>query len=188
MRMTAASSLALLASPVAVHAGPIDPADAASVAPAAATPALIWRDVTALGVTCLVHTARGVDSGALTKSLCDAVRAGAARGAPVPVSVARLGGEALAPGVVTLLVHATVTTVRGAPVTALTIRPFRNDGGGDGDGDGDGGGAAQLFAAAPRAVATDDPAALDAAVRAILAETLPWQAGSRDTRAPIPAQ
>ena len=182
MRMTAASSLALLASPVAVHAGPIDPADAASVAPAAATPALIWRDVTALGVTCLVHTARGVDSGALTKSLCDAVRAGAARGAPVPVSVARLGGEALAPGVVTLLVHATVTTVRGAPVTALTIRPFRNDGGGDG------GGATQLFTAAPRAVATDDPAALDAAVRAILAETLPWQAGSRDTRAPIPAQ
>lgn len=180
MRMTAASSLALLASPVAVHAGPIDPADAASVAPAAATPALIWRDVTALGVTCLVHTARGVDSGALTKSLCDAVRARAARGAPVPVSVARLGGEALAPGVVTLLVHATVTTVRGAPVTALTIRPFRNDGGGDGT--------AQLFTAAPRAVATDDPAALDAAVRAILAETLPWQAGSRDTRAPIPAQ
>lgn len=178
MRMTAASSLALLASPVAVHAGPIDPADAASVAPAAATPALIWRDVTALGITCLVHTARGVDSGALTKSLCDAVRAGAARGAPVPVSVARLGGEALAPGVVTLLVHATVTTVRGAPVTALTIRPFRNEGEG----------AAQLFTAAPRAVATDDPAALDAAVRAILAETLPWQAGSRDTRAPIPAQ
>ena len=178
MRMTAASSLALLASPVAVHAGPIDPADAASVAPAAATQALIWRDVTALGVTCLVHTARGVDSGALTKSLCDAVRAGAARGAPVPVSVARLGGEALAPGVVTLLVHATVTTVRGAPVTALTIRPFRNEGEG----------AAELFTAAPRAVATDDPAALDAAVRAILAETLPWQAGSRDTRAPIPAQ
>ena len=178
MRMTAASSLALLASPVAAHAGPIDPADAASVAPAAATPALIWRDVTALGITCLVHTARGVDSGALTKLLCDAVRTGAARGAPVPVSVARLGGEALAPGVVTLLVHATVTAVRGAPVTALTIRPFRNDGGGT----------AQLFTAAPRAVATDDPAALDVAVRAILAETLPWQAGSRDTRAPIPAQ
>lgn len=174
MRMTAASSLALLASPVAAQGGPVDAAPAASVS----TLAPMWRDVTALHVTCQVHTARGVDSGALTTSLCDTVRIAAARGAPVPVSVARLGGEALAPGVVTLLVHATVAPVRGAPVMALSIRPFRNDGGE----------AAQLFAAPPRAVAADDPAALAAAVRTILAETLPWQAGQRRTGAPIPAQ
>ncbi|KTT75924.1 hypothetical protein NS334_01905 [Sphingomonas endophytica] len=153
---------------------------AAAPAPAVArTPSLLWRDVTSLGVTCQIHTANGIDDGALTRRLCDAVRARAARGAPVPVVAAPLGGAALAAGRVTLLVQGDVAAVRGAPVLALTIRPFRNSAEGQ-----------QFFTAPPRAVALDDRAALEAAVDAMLANTLPWQAGAspRARRIPDPSQ
>lgn len=174
--IAAASSLALLASAATADTPP-SPATLSSTAPSptaspaalsmtAASPAAIWQDVASVAVTCLVHTPRGVDTGALHRRLCAAVRAQAAKGAPVPVSVAAPGGEALAPGRVTLLVQGGVSTVRGAPVLALSIRPFRNMAE-----------AGQMFAAAPRAVAPDDAAALDAAIAALLAETLPWQAG-----------
>lgn len=141
----------------------------------AASPAALWQGVTGVAVTCLVHTPRGVDTGALHRRLCAAVRARAARGAPVPVTAAALGGEALAPGRVTLLVQAGLSTVRGAPVLALSIRPFRSMAE-----------AGQLFAAAPRAVPADDAAALDAAIAALLAETLPWQPGEGGRARRIP--
>ncbi|WP_394646658.1 hypothetical protein [uncultured Sphingomonas sp.] len=172
-RIAAASSLVLLATdaaarpaeapqPAARPAGTVQPP---APVPAAA-PSLLWQDVTALGVACLVHTGNGVDHGALHDRLCAAVRAQAAKGAPVPVKVAAPDAAALAPGQVTLLVHANVERVRGADVMALSVRPFRNAAD-----------AGQFFGAAPRVVAAGDAAALDRAVAALLAETLPWQAG-----------
>ncbi|MBB6505250.1 hypothetical protein F4693_002238 [Sphingomonas endophytica] len=187
--IAAASSLALLAADAgagAIAATPAadqPPADRAPAnrapadqrAPASASPAPIWQDLTALGVTCLVHTPRGVDTGALHDRLCAAVTTRAAKGAPVPVTATPLGGAALAPGRVTLLVQATVAPVNGADVIALTLRPFRNITG-----------SGQFFAAAPRLVAAGDAAALDAAVAALLAETLPWQATHRGRGRPLP--
>lgn len=140
-------------------------ASSAALSRGADSPAALWRGVDSIGVTCLIHTPRGVDDGALTARLCAAVRARAAAGAPVPVVLAASGGAALAPGRVTLLVQGGVSDVRGAPVLALSLRAFRN-----------GAEAAQWWAAAPRAVARDDAAALDAAVGALLADTLPWRA------------
>lgn len=161
MRIAAASSsLALLAVPASAR----PPAEGL---PTSTTPASVWQDVTSIGVTCLVHTARGVDTGALHDRLCAAVAARAAKGAPVPVTAAAIGAAALAPGRVTLLVHASVEQVRGADVMALTIRPFRNAAD-----------AGQFFGAAPRVVAAGDAAALDHAVASLLAQTLPWQAAA----------
>ena len=160
------SSLALLA--VAADGQPVasDPPQAApGPQPATTSPTPLWQDVTALSVTCLVHTVHGVDTGALRDRVCAAVRAQAAKGAPVPVEVAAVGGAALAPGRVTLLVHANVEPVGGAEIMALTIRAFRNAAD-----------AGQFFGARPRAVAAGDGAALERAVAALLEETLPWQA------------
>jgi hypothetical protein len=178
-RIAAASSLVLLAADAAARTPP--PADLPAPAPdlpapAPDSPALLWQDVTSLGVACLVHTADGIDTGALHDRLCTAVTTRAAQGAPVPVTVAAPGGAMLAPGRVTLLVQASVEAVRGADVVALTIRPFRNAAE-----------AGQLFGAAPRVVAADDPPALTRAVAALLAETLPWQAATRPHARPLPA-
>ncbi|PSJ36315.1 hypothetical protein C7I55_26870 [Sphingomonas deserti] len=116
-----------------------------------------------------------MDNGAIHARLCEAVRGRVAPGSPVPVQVVELGGEALAQGRVTLLVHATLTEVRGQPLIALSVRPFRNASD-----------AGQFFGAAPQVVAADDNAALDAAIRAILAETLPWQAADQHGSRPLP--
>ncbi|WP_022688139.1 hypothetical protein [Sphingomonas phyllosphaerae] len=184
-RIAAASSLVLVAAdaaaqPAAIPSAPsqpsANPAAADLPAPAAATPALLWQDVTSLGVTCLVHTADGIATGALHDRLCAAVTAQAAKGAPVPVTAAALGGAALAPGRVTLLVQASVEDVRGAGVVALTIRPFRNAAE-----------AGQLFGAPPRVVAADDLPALERAVAGLLAATLPWQAAVGSHARPLPA-
>lgn len=168
--IAAASSLALLAADAGAGAVAATPP-----APAPASPAALWQNLTALGVTCLVHTPHGVDTGALYDQLCAAVTRQAAKGAPVPVTATPLGGAALAPGRVTLLVQATVAPVNGADAIALTLRPFRNAMG-----------AGQFFAAAPRIVAAGDTAALDAAVAALLAETLPWQARHGGRGRPLP--
>ena len=134
----------------------------------------IWRDVTSIGVTCLVQTPGGVDNGPVHARLCEAVRSRVAPGSPVPVQVVALSGESLAPGRVTLLVHASLTEIRGQPLIALSVRPFRNASD-----------AGQFFGAPPRVVAADDDAALDAAIRAILAETLPWQAANQHGSKPL---
>lgn len=177
--IAAASSLALLAADAGAQPDASSPlaADqpAAPAAPPAANIAPLWQDLTALGVTCLVHTPRGIDSGTLHDRLCAAVASRAAKGAPVPVAAAPLGSTTLAPGRVTLLVQATVAPVNGADAIALTIRPFRNATG-----------SGQFFAAAPRIVAAGDAAALDRAVAALLADTLPWQAGTAPRRGPLP--
>jgi hypothetical protein len=104
--------------------------------------------------------------------MCDIVRKLAAEGAPVPVSRVALGDPAvLEPGMVTLLVHASVQNDGEARLVALDVRPFRT--GGDH--------VAVLFGAAPRAVriAGSGPGGdkLEAALAAALAETLPWRQG-----------
>ncbi len=164
-RIAAASSLVLLATDAAALPG-APPVPAGVPDTASASPAPLWQGVTSIGVTCLVHTPRGVDTGALHDRLCGAVRAHAAKGAPMPVVAAEPGGAALAPGRVTLLVHGTVERVGAVEALALTIRPFRNTAE-----------AGQFFGARPRVVAVDDAAALDRAVAAMLRDTLPWQAG-----------
>ena len=136
----------------------------------ASTPALIWRDVSAIGVQCVVQSdARGYDA-ALSAALCGRVRALAARSAPAPVKVIALGDPALlASGTVALLVHASVQSSGGGSLLAFSIRPFRASGEGS----------ELLFGAAPRAVALGSSDSLTPAVDAALAEalgqTLPWQ-------------
>jgi hypothetical protein len=133
----------------------------------AQAPAPLWRDVTRLGVVCLVNTDGGVDTGALHHRLCERVRTIAASGSPVPVALLETGDPSiLAPDQVTLLVHASTTGGRGM---AVTIRPYRNSGG-----------PGLLFAAEPRVVPIGAPDALDSALTAQLDQTLPWR---RDHRA-----
>lgn len=137
----------------------------------AATPAQIWSGVSRIGVQCLASpgTARGIRE--LQSAICERVRTLAARGAPAPVSVIQLGDPAvLAAGTVTLLVHASVQPAGANRLVAVAIRPFRVSADQN----------SVLFGAAPRAAlipasGTVAPA-LDAALRAALAETAPWLA------------
>ena len=137
----------------------------------AATPAQIWSGVSRIGVQCLAApgTASGIRE--LQSAICERVRELAARGAPAPVSVIQLGDPAiLAPGTVTLLVHASVQPAGRNRLVAVAIRPFRVSADQN----------AVLFGAAPRAAlvpasGTVAPA-LDTALRDALAETTPWLA------------
>lgn len=91
----------------------------------------------------------------------------------MPVRATGPGDPALlAPDTMTLLVHASVQRSAAGDLLALAIRPFRNSGEPNG----------LLFAAAPRAVLLADEAALDAALRGALSETLPWLARSAGPR------
>ena len=140
--------------------------------PAAAlaqAPAPLWRDVTRLGVVCLVNTDSGVDTGALHRRLCERVRVIAANGSPIPVALLNMGDPSiLSPKQVTLLVHASTTGGRGM---AVTLRPYRNSGE-----------PGLLFAAEPRVVPAEATDALDAALTAQLDQTLPWRRGQSARR------
>lgn len=136
----------------------------------AATPTLMWRDVSRVAVQCLVQPTTDSHR-ALQGAMCDRVRAFAARGAPVPVTVIAQGDPAvLAPGTVTLLVHASVQPAGRNRLVAFSIRPFRVSADQN----------AVLFGAAPRAAVIPASGAitpaLDAALRAAVAETTPWLA------------
>lgn len=147
------------------------------VTPAAASsqPA-IWQGAESIRILCLVSQ----DSAqpkiedeparrALEAEIAGKVARLAAAGAPVPVSPAAPGDPTvLDPATVTLLVQASVRADRDGRLLALHVRPFRA-GGVD---------KAMLFGAAPRAVRLPQSGAtapeLDAALAAVLAETLPW--------------
>lgn len=137
------------------------------------SPAALWQGVTRIGVTCLVNTDHGNDTGALRDRLCGRVRALAATGAPVPITAVQIGDPAiLAAGTVTLLVHASTGGTPGGRSMAVTIRPYRNM---DGPG--------LLFGAEPRVVATDaTDAELDAALAIPLSQILPWRPASGPRR------
>lgn len=137
----------------------------------ASTPTLLWTGATSLGVQCLVQRGALRNDIALSATLCARALRIARRGAPMPVETIDPGDPALMqPGTVTLLIHASVETVRGGRVLAFSVRPFRaaSDQG------------TTLFVAAPRAVPIADDrlanAELDTALAGVLAETLPWQA------------
>ena len=138
----------------------------------ASTPALIWQGARALRVQCVVQTEAGSGVSPFQQSLCARVAMLARRGAPIPVSTIGLGDPAIiAPGTVALLVHASVQPGSGGRerLLAFSIRPLRASADQSG----------VLFGAAPRAVPLPasgrSSPALDAALSATLAETLPWQ-------------
>lgn len=135
----------------------------------ASTPLQIWRDVSRIGVQCVVASTQSAVRESVQHTLCEKVRALAAQGAPAPVSIIPPGDPALlAPRTVTLLVHASAERVPEGQLVAFTIRPFRA--------------AAEqtsvLYGAAPRAATLRNSGAgspaLDAALEAALSETLPW--------------
>jgi hypothetical protein len=152
---------------------PLGGAALLNVAPAqASTPVLAWQQAGAVRVLCVVGPATRPDADKLQEEMCDAVRALAADGAPMPVSRVGFGDPAvLEPGTVTLLVHASVQNDGDRRLVALDVRPFRP--GGDHN--------AILFGAAPRAVRIPGSGPggdkLEAALAAALAETLPWRHG-----------
>lgn len=154
---------------------------AATSAPAS-TPTLMWQGATALGVQCLVERLPYRNDAALGAQLCARVAKLAGARAPMPVRVLALGdAQLLAPGAVTLLVHGSVEPMRGGRALAFAIRPFRASTDQN----------AVLFGAAPRAVPLTGAGlsgpALDAALTAALAETLPWQARPQGAR-PLPTR
>ena len=131
---------------------------------------LLWQGVERLNLLCLVSGDSGVDT-ALQDSICEAARSLASVGAPMPVAIIAQGDPAvLAPASVTLLIHGSVHTDSGERLLAFHLRPYRASADDSG----------LLFGAAPRAVRLQagdaDRRALEEALRAALAETLPWLA------------
>lgn len=154
---------------------------------AGSTPSLTWQGATRVGVQCVV-TSTAYQVEALRTALCERVRALAAAGAPTAVDVIPIGDPALLQaGTVTLLVHGSVLPAsEAAPgaqgrMLAFTIRPFRVSEQNS-----------ILYGSAPRAVSLPasgaEGAALDAALGAALAETLPWRAAQSAAPRPLTQQ
>lgn len=136
---------------------------------AAATPVLAWQQAQSVRVLCLVQPETDPGAEALQAEICRSVVRLASIHAPLPVSEVGFGDPAvIAPGTVTLLVHASIAPDGDHRLLAFAIRPFRT-GGVD---------TAQLFTAAPRALrlpATGPGgAALERSLAAALADILPW--------------
>jgi hypothetical protein len=151
-----------------------------SSAPARA-PSLLWTEAKQVSVNCLAQSQTASDAPAFEANLCRRVRALAGRGAPVPIKQIEFGDPQLtAPGTVVLLVHASVERSKKGRTVAFTIRPYRASGGAIGtDREGDGAAAEIYFGTSPRVVAlpasAETDGSFDAALRAALAEVLPWQ-------------
>jgi hypothetical protein len=143
----------------------------AAASPArAATPSLLWAGARQVAVRCLVQS-RSLDAGlaAFEAALCRETVALARRGATLPVAGVEAGDPALVRAdSVILLVHASLERDGRGMMLAFTIRPHRPSGG-DSE---------VYFGTAPRAVQLASTAigpAVTAALRAALAELLPWQ-------------
>jgi hypothetical protein len=144
---------------------------AAALPARAATPSLLWAGARQVAVRCLVQS-RSLDAGlaAFEAALCRETVALAGRGATLPVAMAEAGDPVFVRGdSVVLLVHASLERDGKGRMLAFTIRPHRPSGG-DSE---------VYFGTAPRAVPLAAAAvgpAVTAALRAALAELLPWQA------------
>lgn len=105
----------------------------------------------------------------LQDTLCAAVAAEAAVGAPIPVAVARFGDAAMFDaGSLVLLVNAASRPDDGTRLVTFSIRPWRVIAAEDND----------LFGAPPQAarVAGDDAGPeLETAIKAALDDVLPWR-------------
>ncbi|HYJ31470.1 MAG TPA: hypothetical protein VEW25_14155 [Allosphingosinicella sp.] len=148
--------------------GTAAPGPDAAVEPGSSQP-LIWQGARRLNLLCVVSG--NVDGEALRAQICERLQALAANGAPIPVAIVAPGDPAvLEPQDVTLLVHGAVEGDGAERMLAFSIRPYRAAGV-ETD---------VLFGAAPRALRLSQsgtaPAALDVALAAALAETLPWLA------------
>ena len=145
-------------------------------AASASTPPLAWRDVTRIGVQCVLQPT----TPDLQEALCQRVRSLAAQGAPAPLHMIAIGDPAIVqPGTTTLIVQAAIQANPAGEgrLLVFTIRPFSASSE-----------AAILHGSAPRAVALpagDLPRAADEALRAALAETVPWLAPVRGPRPDI---
>jgi hypothetical protein len=134
----------------------------------------MWTDAKRVNILCNVAGGPGIDYIALRDRLCRDVTRLASKGAPLPVATIALGDPAvLASDAVRLLVHASVTSHHQDRLLAFSVRPYRTSSEQ----------AAVLFGAAPRVAkilnsGATSPA-LDAALTAALAETLPWLAKSQ---------
>jgi hypothetical protein len=153
--------------------------DIAALDPAASaegsTQPLIWQGARRLNLLCVVSG--NADNETLRAQICARVLALAGEGAPLPVATIAPGDPAvLEARDVTLLVHGAVERDGADRMLAFSIRPYRAAGV-ETD---------VLFGAAPRAVRLPQsgaaPAALDAALAAALAETLPWLSGPQGAR------
>lgn len=147
---------------------------AQSVSAVASTPTLMWSGVKRVNILCNVAGGPGVDQAALSSQLCRDVQRLAIKGAPIPVKTIVIGDPAvLSADAVTLLVHASVAIHGRDRLLAFSVRPYRTSSEQ----------AAVLFGAAPRVAkivnAGAASPALDAALAAALAETLPWLARSQ---------
>jgi len=136
----------------------------------ASTPPLAFAGAKRLHILCNVAGGPGIDQAALSAELCGEVKRLAAKGAPVPVDIIKLGDPAvLGADAVTLLVHASITHSGDSRLLAFTIRPYRTSDAQTG----------VLFGTAPRAVALQRAGiggtAVRAAIDAALAETVPWR-------------
>ena len=136
-------------------------------------PSLTWRDVRQVAVHCNIQDERTGHDAALTRQLCDRVRALASAGAPVALRVAGFGDRALtAADSVTLVVQGS-TAGSGADKTLMfTIRPHRVSADQP----------AELFGSSLRVAPLN---AADPAIEQALAEVLPWKAQPLGAR-PIP--
>jgi hypothetical protein len=136
----------------------------------ASTPPLAWAGAKRLHILCNVAGGPGIDQAKLSAELCGEVKRLAAKGAPVPVDIIKLGDPAvLGADAATLLVHASITRSGDSRLLAFTIRPYRTS---DAQ-------TAVLFGAAPRVVALQRTGiggtAVRAAIDAALAQTIPWR-------------
>jgi len=145
---------------------------ASGAAPAtaeASTPSLMWRDLRAVNVQCLVQASK-LNTKDLEAALCERIRAIAAEGAPVPIKRVTFGDPAiLAAGTVTLLVHASVEPSGDRLALNFAIRPIRPS---SPDSE-------VYFGTAPKlallAGARDLGPSIDSALSSALAELLPWK-------------
>jgi hypothetical protein len=137
----------------------------------------MWQDASSVRVQCLVGPGHEPGARSLQQSLCDRVVKLASQGTRLPVSTVSAGDpRTIEPGTVSLLVHGFVERESGRPLLAFSIRPFRYSAGDS----------PILFGSAPRAASLTDAAqptpALDAAIKSVLAETLPWQSRPQGPR------
>jgi hypothetical protein len=154
---------------VPLFAAPLFVAMGTTTAAAASTPVLAWDGARLLGVHCLVGPDQLANRRKLQVTLCERVRGLAADNSPLPVVVLPPGDPRLiASDTVVLLFHANVQMNGGEPLQLVfTTRIFRATAA-----------PSELFGAAPRAVALPAGGSspqLDAALKASLAETLPWR-------------
>lgn len=150
----------------------------------ASTPSLMWQGARTVAVQCQVSSARG-NLPELASQLCERIRELAAEGAAIPIVAAET--PSVQPGVVTLLVQGSVHPVSSVSRDAageflvFSVRPYTASSEG-----------AAFYGTAPNVIPLSNSrfqgAAVDAAIRSALSETLPWRAAQSARPRHLPQQ